>query len=181
MFNNPAQQRAAQARALTVALAIAEKAGWHLKIAGSDLPSPYDAYLHSNMAQLLMLPTSTQLRSACAAVDAGTRLARSDALIVSSIGKDLAFAIGMWTFGSTDWHVPVRPWLSDRGLLWLFAVGGEVSPEFKHANVTFPICPGRLRQGLVPWATTAERLAGETRAAAWLAEVGRGGGVAARR
>lgn len=175
MSNNPAQQQAAETRALAVALATAAKAGWHLEFAGLSLPSPYDAYLHSNMAQLLVLPTSTPVRQACAAADAGTRLARSDALIVSSIGEDLTFAIGMWTRDRTQWHIPVRPWLSDDGLLWMSAAGGEVSPEFANGDITFPIRAGRLMRGFVPWSSTEARIAGETKAASWLKEVRRAG------
>ena len=44
--------------ALTIALAIAAKAGWSMERAGSDLPAPHDAHFYVRSAELLVVPTA---------------------------------------------------------------------------------------------------------------------------
>lgn len=173
MTMTPAQQRAADARALTIALALAAKARWQLERAGPVLPAPFDAYFYVASADLLVLPTGLTLDEACRAAYGGTRQARADALIVSCADRVPEFAIAMWSSASTRWHLPVCLWMSDGGLLWTCELDGQAETGLANTSVTFPIRPGRLMAtGIVPWLTTGERLSGQLRAAAWLGKIG---------
>lgn len=168
MTTNSALKRAGEARALTIALAVAAKAGWQLERAGLVLPAPYDAFFYVAAADLLVVPTSLPLPEARHIAEGGTREARADALIVSCADQTPKFAIGIWSSQSTHWHLPVRPWLSNRDLLWMAGLACESEAGFAKTSVTFPCRRGRLMPSIVPWTTTAERLTGQLRAAGWL-------------
>jgi hypothetical protein len=165
MTFDPAVRRAAEARALNVALAIAGRAGWQFERAGPMLATPFAGYLYVHTSQLLLVPTSAGLPYAVRLVDGAVREARSDALIVSTADAQPAFALGLWSRSGTLWQVPVTPVLSANGVLWMVTTLSGVAP----AGTAFPMRRGRIVDLPAPWETAADRAAGEKRAAAWLA------------
>lgn len=163
MTQDLATRRAAEARALTVALAIANKAGWRFEAAGPVLSTPFAGYLYVASAELLLVPTSAALPFATRLVAQATQETRSDALVVSCTGEKIGMALGLWSAASTRWMVPVRRWLSEAGALWLTADDGDVA---------LPLRPGRVvAAATLPWCTPQERRDGERRAAGWLTEL----------
>lgn len=60
MIFGPAARRGAEARASTVALAIAAKAGWRFAHAGPALATPFAGYLYVDTVQLLLVPTNVR-------------------------------------------------------------------------------------------------------------------------
>ncbi len=160
MTQDLATRRAAEARALIVALAIANKAGWRFEAAGPVLSTPFAGYLYVASAELLLVPTSAALPFAIRLVEQATREARSDALVVSCTGKEIAMALGLWSAAGTRWTTPVRPWLDEVGALWL---AGD------HGDAAWRLHPGRVVAAATsPWCTPQERQAGQHRAAGWL-------------
>lgn len=167
MTYDPAARRAADACALSVALAIAAKADWQLERAGPSLATPYAGYLYVHTSQLLLVPTSAGLPYAVPLVDGAVREARSDALIVSTAGAAPTFALGLWNRSRTLWQVPVMPVLGADGVLWMVTTLSGAAP----AGTAFPMRRGLIADLPAPWVTAADRVAGEKRAAAWLAAV----------
>ena len=163
MIYNPAARQAAEARALTVALAIASKAGWSLRHAGLVLSFPFAGYLYVEAAELLLVPTSASLEWQRPIVARAMREARSDALIVSvGPGSNCpSLAVGLWTREGNDWRAPVVPALSGDEALWLGSVEGNAPALL--------VKEGRLRIEAGPWRSAAERRQDQSRAAAWLA------------
>lgn len=159
MTYDPAR-RAAEARALTVALAVAQKAGWRFERAGPVLSTPFAGYLYVDTAELLLVPTSAALPFATRLVEQATREARSDALVVSYTDGKISLALGLWSAAGTRWTVPVQPWLGDDGALWL---------AFDDGDAAWRLRSGRVVADRAPWRTPHERDAGHTQAAAWIA------------
>lgn len=161
----PAARRATEARALTVALAIAHKAGWNVAPAGPALSTPFSGYLYVAAAELLLVPTSADLPFAVRLAEQATREARSDALVVSFTGQDEAgpvrLALGLWSSAGTRWTAPAQPWLGNDGTLWLG------SDRIRATSLR----PRRIAAEPVPWRTLLARQDGEARAAGWLERV----------
>lgn len=136
---------AAEARALTMALAIAPKVGWRFD--RGPLPATsFAQFLYVEAAQLLLVPTS-------------------DALIVSSAGTEITLAMATWARRETVWSQPLTLWLGDGGQAWLVPamadsdlLGFRLSNALHHAAAT-------------PWKFASERQAGLNRAAAWMRSV----------
>lgn len=168
MIYDPAQRRAAEARALAAALTIAARADWRFDRPGTSLSTPFAGYLYVDVAQLLLVPTSAALPFARRLVDGAVREARSDALIVSSAKGQLAFALGLWSSAGTTWHMPVTPWLGDDGVLWMVA-DDDAAPDTAPADIGFSLRKGRIVAEPTPWLTPLGRAAGENRATTWLA------------
>ena len=160
MTQDLATRRAAEARALSVALAVAAKAGWRFEAAGPVLSTPFAGYLYVASAELLLVPTSAALPFATRLVEQATREARSDALIVSCTGTEIGMALGLWSAADTRWTVPVRTWLEGDGALWLVPDRGDAAWRLR---------PGRVVAAATsPWCTPQERRDGERRTAGWL-------------
>ena len=169
MTHNPAHRRAAEARALAAALAVANRAGWHLTRTGAALSATYGNYLYAYLPELLLVPTSAGVPFAARLADGAVREARSDALVVSAAGPEIAFALALWSSAGTRWQVPVVPWLGTDEVLWM--VTGENRAPGGAGGTAFPLRARRLVDEPAPWATARERAAGEERAARWLASV----------
>jgi hypothetical protein len=94
------ERAAAQARALSGALALANLAGWKINPSSSLIfAPPFRNYLHVEQAQLLLVPSIEPSRGDLAVVGPCMREARCDALVVkaSSEGcRTLYCAIGEW-------------------------------------------------------------------------------------
>ena len=166
-----AQLQAADDRARSTALAIAAYAGWHITTVGPMLSPAFAGCLYVDAAQLLLVPSNAALSSAYQLADQAAREARSDALVVSSDhSRDckLAFGLGLWSSRSVRWLLPVVPWLGRDGLLWMVAPGLG-SQAAAPGGTAFPLRRGRLVDQPEPWATPAERAAGERRPWDWLA------------
>lgn len=163
MIYDPVARQAAEARALTVALAIANKAGWSLRHAGPVLSFPFAGYLYIESAELLLVPTSASLQWQRPIVSRAMREARSDALIVSTGpgATNPSLAVGLWTRKGNDWQVPAMPALDDSRALWLNSDEGD-GPSLR-------VREGRLRAAPAPWRSSAERQRDQRRAADWLA------------
>nr|WP_314470591.1 hypothetical protein [uncultured Sphingomonas sp.] len=115
----------AQARALSGALALAERAGWTFdRKAPLMLRPPFSNYLHVASAELLLVPSVDPTRRDLAIVDRGMREARCDALVVkaSTSGKPMLYcAVGRWRREQNLWCHERRPWLTEHGQVWLVA------------------------------------------------------------
>ena len=138
------ERELAQARALSGALAIAERAGWRIDRSVPILPIPFRNFLHIAAAELLLVPSIEPSRGDLDTVERGTRIARCDALVVkaSSIGsRTLYCAVGEWQRHGTVWHHVRRLWLSRTSEAWL--VPDPAEPD--ESDAIFRLSPGRLR------------------------------------
>lgn len=155
---------AAEARALTLALALVARMDWRLG-RGPILGHAFTQYLYVPDPQLLIVPTTAGLEFAIRQVDPVIRDARSDAIIVSRSTEGVArYAFATWARQETVWTDPLALWLTDRET-WL------VPPPTSADTLGF-----RLRQTLhaveaVPWCDPAARTTGYRRADAWMAQV----------
>jgi hypothetical protein len=115
----------AQARALSGALALAERAGWHFdRRTPLMLRAPFSNYLHVAASELLLVPSIEPCRGDLDIVDRGMREARCDALVVkaSTAGKPMLYcAVGRWRRQQNLWCHERRPWLTEHGQVWLVA------------------------------------------------------------
>jgi hypothetical protein len=115
----------AQTRALSGALALAQRAGWTFDCkAPLMLRAPFSNYLHVAAAELLLVPSIDPTRRDLAIVDRGMREARCDALVVkaSTAGKPMLYcAVGRWRRQQNLWCHERRPWLTEHGQVWLVA------------------------------------------------------------
>jgi hypothetical protein len=162
MNYDPAARQIAEARALTIALAIASKVGWSLRHAGPVLSFPFAGYLYVETAELLLVPTSASLEWQRPIVSRAMREARSDALIVS-VGPGTtspSLAVGIWMRDGNDWQVAAVPALDDGSALWLSSDEGD-GPAWR-------VKERRLRAAPAPWRSSAERQRDQRRAAEWL-------------
>ncbi len=156
---------AADVRAQTLALALAETIGWTVDRAGPALSTPFASYLHVPSAQLLLVPTTAGLDFARRQDEPATRLCRSDALILSlpENGRPL-FAFATWARSATCWTLPLLLWLGTSGEPWLVPTGENGD------RLGFRLVDALHSAGRVPWEDHATRRAGLDRATAWLAE-----------
>lgn len=150
-----------------VALAIAAKANWSFERPGPTLSTPFANYLYVSVAELLLVPTSAGLPFARRLADRAVREARSDALVVSCTTAPsglprVLFALGRWSLDGTAWSLPVWPWLTRDGGLWL-------APPIRGVDVeVWPLRQCRLRAEAAPWATLRDQDAGRARAIGWV-------------
>lgn len=138
------ERELAQARALSGALAIAERAGWRIDRSVPILPMPFRNFLHIAAAELLLVPSIEPSRGDLDTVERGTRVARCDALVVKASSGDhrtLYCAVGEWQRNGTVWHHAKRLWLSRGNEGWL--VPDPAEPD--ESGPVFRLSPGRLR------------------------------------
>lgn len=162
MNNMTAARQAGEARALLAILTIARQAAWSLNNAGPALSPGFANYLYCADAELLLVPSVSELDWQLRRTNSAMREARSDAIIVT-VGPrfdELRFAVGLWTLARNLWAAPAWPWV-DRNGLWL---GCDDLP-----GEAFPIRQGRLRREPAPWADAAAKMRGRIKADAWLA------------
>lgn len=171
MIQDPGDRRAAEARALLIALAVARAAGWPLARRGPVLDASLSNHLYVEVAQLLLVPTVVGLERQIAITDRGMRQTRSDALIVATdphVGEGaVTFAAGIWGRRGNAWHKPHLPWLCDRGALWL--VPADLDEGSAEQPPAFPAVDGRLKPTAIPWRSPAARAHGLRRGEEWLA------------
>jgi hypothetical protein len=166
------ERAAAQARALSGALALANLAGWKIERSSSlILAPPFRNYLHVEQAQLLLVPSIEPSRGDLDVVGRGMREARCDALVVkaSSEGhRTLYCAVGEWLRRDNHWRHARRLWLSRTNEAWLVA-----DPmEYEEPEVFYRLAAGRLRPSIdPPTYNHGELAAGFARADACLAAV----------
>ncbi len=138
------ERELAQSRALSGALAIAQRAGWRIDRSVPILPAAFRNFLHIAGAELLLVPSIEPSRGDIDTVERGTRVARCDALVVkaSSIGhRTIYCAVGEWQRHGTVWHHARRLWLSRSNDGWL--VPDPAEPD--ESGAVFRLSPGRLR------------------------------------
>lgn len=162
---------AAEARALSGALAIADLAGWAINRSSSlILRPPFQKYLHVEEAELLLVPSAEPSRADIETVGRGMREARCDALVVkaSSGGRRTLYcALGKWGRNDNHWRHDRRLWLSQHNEAWLVP-----DPAAEEIDVFFRLNPGRIRIGLEPFVCSDRDIAaGLDRADAYLAAV----------
>lgn len=170
MTDGPAARRAAEARALAATLAVAGLEGWSLRRGDTSLDLPFTHYLYVESAQLLLVPTIRPLPAEIRTVTPGTRLARSDALVVRVDPAQpfkVELALGLWGRDAIRWVAPVMLWQrSDIGT-WLLP-----DPYLQGVRDTcFSLRGGRLRAGPAPWRSEAEMRVGCMNVAVWLSRV----------
>ena len=78
------ERELAKARALSGALAIAQRASWRIDRSVPILPVPVRNSLHIAAAELLLVPSIEPSRGDLDTVERGTRIARCDALVVKA-------------------------------------------------------------------------------------------------
>lgn len=170
MTGSPAARRAAEARALAAALAIAALEGWSLRRDDLSLELAFAHYLYVEAAQLLLVPTIDPLPTEMAAVTRGTRVTRSDALIVRVNPADprkVELALGLWGRDETRWLAPMALWQRTDLGTWLVP-----DPYLKGVRADcFAMHGGRLRSSPAPWRSVAEMRVGRTQVAVWLSRV----------
>jgi hypothetical protein len=156
------RRAAAEARALTMALTVAAKAGWRFE--RGPLPTTsFAQFLYVEAAHLLLVPTSAALPFAMRQVDPVVRETRSDALIVSSADADTpVFAMAVWARRETVWTQPLAAWLGEAGELWLVPDADDTP------TLAFRLVDALHHAASVPWNSASERRAGLDRAAAWM-------------
>ncbi len=160
----------AQARALSGALALAERAGWTFdRKTPLMLRPPFSNYLHVAAAELLLVPSIDPSRGDLAIVDRGMREARCDALVVkaSTAGKPMLYcAVGRWRRHQNLWCHERRPWLDEHGHIWL--VAEHVWAEDAETSILL-LGPKRMQVASVPpWPYPHEMAPGFERADAFL-------------
>lgn len=162
----PSKERAAaEARALTMALALAAKVGWRFG-RGPMATSAFAQYLYVETAQLLLVPTSSDLPFAMRQVGPVVRETRSDALVVSRTGEGPpVFAMATWARRETIWTEPLALWLAETGAAWLVPPPGSDDP------LGFELVDALHQVAGVPFVLADERDAGFARAARWIEEV----------
>lgn len=159
------ERAAAEARALTMALVLAAKVGWCFG-RGPMPTSAFAQYLYVETAQLLLVPTSSDLPFAMRQVEPVVRDTRSDALVVSRTGKGPpVFAMATWAKRETIWTQPLTLWLTETGAAWLVALPGS------HDPLGFELVDALHHVAGVPFVLADERDAGFARAARWMKEV----------
>lgn len=170
MNDGPAARRAAEARALTATLAIAGLEGWSLRGGDISLNLPFSHYLYVEAAELLLVPTIRPLPAEMKAVTSGTRIARSDALIVRVDPSEpfkVELAFGLWGRDATRWLAPMALWQRSDVGTWLVP-----SPYFHGLrDECFALRDGRLRPGPAPWRSEAEMRVGCMNVAVWLSRM----------
>ena len=162
----------AQARALSGALALAERAGWTFDRASSlMLRAPFSNYLHVAVSELLLVPSIEPSRGDLDIVDRGMREARCDALVVkaSTSGKPMLYcAVGRWRRQQNLWCHERRPWLTEHGQIWLVADHAWA----EDARTSILLGPKRLQVASEPPRLCArEMAAGFDRADVFLAQI----------
>ncbi len=163
----------AQARALSGALALAERAGWTFdRTAPLMLRPPFSNYLHVAAAELLLVPSIDPSRGDIAIIDRGMREARCDALVVkaSTAGKPVLYcAVGRWRREQNLWCHERRLWLDEHGHIWL--VADHAWAEDPKTSILL-LGPKRLQVASVPpWLCAREMTAGFERADAFLSKI----------
>ena len=159
------KRAAAEARALTMALVLAAKAGWRFE--RGPLPTnAFAQYLYVQSAQLLLVPTSAALPFAMRQVDPVIRETRSDALIASSADQHMpVFAMAIWARRETAWMQPLALWLSEAGEPWLVPSIDRDTP------LGFQLVYALHHAAALPWLRAGERQAGLDRGAVWMRKV----------
>ena len=163
---------AAQARALSGALALADLAGWNIDRSSSlILSAPFRNYLHIEQAQLLLVPSTEPSRGDLDTVGRCMREARCDALVVkpSSEGRRTLYcALGTWRRHDNHWQHDRRLWLSHSNEVWLVPDPAEE----KGKDIFCRLTSSRVRIGVQSLVCSdREIVAGLDRADAYLADV----------
>jgi hypothetical protein len=170
LYQEPADRRAMEARALIATLAVAAHAGWSFDQAGPVLDPAFARYLYVDTAGLLLVPTANRIAHTIQIANAAMREARSDALVVCAghpRGGEIGFAFGEWRRAHNHWHVPMALFRPTADALWLV-------PEPYHAGVRgecFALAACPLRSKPAPWSSDDDHRAGRRGADAWLSRV----------
>ena len=169
MTRTPAAPQGASARAWKAMLMLAGKGRWSLTHLGTDVDPKFAAYVYVPEAELILMPTTDPLLTAIVEADAVMNASRCDALIIRVPGAEarrVELAIGIWSSGQNDWHLPMA--------LWAPASGIWIVPDPYHQGVRphcFQITSARLRSAKAPWRSRADERHGRTQADAWMARV----------
>lgn len=158
------RRSAAEARALTLALALVARMDWRLG-RGPILGHAFAPYLYVPDPQLLVVPTAAGLDFATRQVTPIVRDTRSDALVVSRLADGaVSFALATWARRETVWTYPLTLWLAE-GESWL------VSPAESTEPLAFRLRHALHHAGAPPWSDAQTRAHGYACAAAWMTKV----------
>lgn len=161
------EDRAAKARTIGAALSLADVVGWRF----DDRTNPLlvaGPFLVDATAELLISVVAPRCTLAAPGLDRAMAIARSDALIVRSVGSDgsgpFDWFFGRWTRKGSAWGERARAWIGE---------GGEVAFVEREPEQAFAaaLAVGRapLRSlSSPPWRDRTEESAGYARAAAVL-------------
>ena len=169
MNDNPAHRANEEARARHVALSLAAAVGWQVDSIGAVLSPRFGGLLYCDKPQLLLMPGSSDPEYMRIAADTASREARSDVLIVSSDGRAIMLALGIWQRSQTQWHMTLRMWIAPDDTICLIVDEPIQAGQRRAPLLAFPLRQGRLSAEPLNWPNAGDG-AGNLRALDWVHE-----------
>ena len=167
MNDDPAHRADEEARAKHIAHDLARHAGWTIDETVGALATAFAGTSYCEEPQLLLMPTSLACDYVRPKAENASRQARSDVLIVSSDGREISFALGLWHLDTTQWRMSQRLWMANDGLFWIVSETASLTDGSKSIFTGSALQRCRLRLTPVCLSHT-ENAEGLLRALDWL-------------